>query len=65
MQVEVRVEKQRVWKQTKLKLRLEDDCENVIENLPSLPDPEPEKESSPKKSPRGSPKKDSPILEHR
>ena len=63
--VEVRVEKQRVWKQTKLKLQLDDDCANVIENLPSLPDPEPEKESSPKKSPRGSPKKDSPILEHR
>lgn len=63
--VEVRVEKQRVWKQTKLKLKLEDDCAAVIENLPSLPDPEPEKETSPKKSPRGSPKKDSPILEHR
>jgi len=63
--VEVRVEKQRVWKQTKLKLQLEDDCGTVIENLPSLPDPEPAKEASPKKSPRASPKKDSPILEHR
>ena len=63
--VEVRVEKQRVWKQTKLKLQLEDDCATVIENLPSLPDPEPEKEASPKKSPRASPKKESPILENR
>ena len=31
------------WRQTKLKLQLEDDCVNVIENLPSLPDPQPEK----------------------
>ena len=63
--VEVRVEKQRVWKQTKLKLQLEDDCATVIENLPSLPDPELEKEATPKKSPRASPKKESPILENR
>ena len=31
------------WRQTKLKLQLEDDCVNVIQNLPSLPDPQPEK----------------------
>ena len=31
------------WRQTKLRLQLEDDCVNVIENLPSLPDPQPEK----------------------
>ena len=53
----------KVWKQTKLKLKLEDDCENVIENLPCLPDPEPEKTREP--SPKKSPKKESPILENR
>ena len=53
--------KPKVWKQTKIKLKVDDDCENVIENLPSLPDKTSAKEQSPKKSP----KKESPVLEYR
>jgi len=52
------------WKQTKLKLKVEEGCQDVIENLPTLPDPI-ESSGSPEKSPRRSPKKESPILENR
>jgi len=52
------------WKQTKLKLKVEEGCQDVIENLPTLPDLV-ESSGSPEKSPRRSPKKESPILEHR
>jgi len=52
------------WKQTKLKLKVEEGCQDVIENLPTLPDLV-ESPGSPEKSPRRSPKKESPILEHR
>eukprot|EP00092_Neocalanus_flemingeri_P020212 GFUD01021886.1.p1 GENE.GFUD01021886.1~~GFUD01021886.1.p1 ORF type:complete len:486 (-),score=114.09 GFUD01021886.1:176-1633(-) len=52
------------WKQTKLKLKVEEGCQDVIENLPTLPDLV-ESSGSPEKSPRRSPKKESPILENR
>ena len=54
----------RRWRQTKLKLKVEEGCQDVIENLPTLPDTV-EVSSSPEKSPRRSPKKESPIYEHR
>jgi len=58
--------KKKEWKQTKLKLQLEDNCANVIENLPSLPDPDnPEKTDKKELSPKKSPKKESPILHYR
>jgi len=52
------------WRQTKLKLKVEEGCQEVIENLPTLPDVI-ESSGSPEKSPRRSPKKDSPIFENR
>ena len=56
----------RRWKQTKLRLKVEDGCQNLIENLPSLPDTEDALPETPtEKSPKKSPKKESPILEHR
>jgi len=54
----------RRWKQTKLKLKVEEGCQDIIENLPSLPDIV-ESSGSPEKSPRRSPKKESPIFENR
>jgi len=54
------------WNQTKLRLKVEEGCQDVIENLPSLPEPDlVESSGSPEKSPRRSPKKESPILENR
>jgi len=50
-------------REPRLKLKVEEGCQDVIENLPSLPDPV--VSESPERSPRRSPKKESPIYEHR
>ena len=59
--------KKPVLKQTRLKLQLEDDCANVIENLPGMPDPDNiKKEPSPKKSPgKQSPRREVSVVEYR
>lgn len=49
-------------RQPKLKLTVVDDSKDVIQNLPGLPDPQPQPAESPT---RRSPKKESPVLENR